>query len=152
MNRQLLEDLRKEMARFGRALQPPCPPAALERLRARVRAELKSELPEESAEFLAVTNGLDYDGVVFYGSEKLPIAGYADRLIEGLVEANLLKRDVERAKRFLIFGTDGEVLFVRDLHTGAYKALDAVALDDEESYESFEALLSGAVEPHLDRS
>src|SRR4026209_729318 len=117
MYRELLERIADVQRRLGNAPQAPSSEAQIERLLERVRAELRTELPIEYLDFLRLTNGLDWNGVVIYASETLPITGHPDRFISGIVEMNLNYREDPRFEVLLVIGSNGMDLYTYRIST-----------------------------------
>jgi hypothetical protein len=141
----LLEQISTEASQYGESLQPPCDAKTVDSLRLRAREQLRSELPSGYAEFLMLHNGLDWDGLVIYASETLPIPGHVDRFIEGIVESNLGFRENARMKRFLVLGDSGMELYVHEPDVNEYSAIDRVSLDRNQYFASFPEMLAAAL-------
>ena len=129
-------------------MQSPASEQSIAQLRRNSEKELNARIPDEYINFLKLTNGLDYNGLIFFACETVPIEGFNDRFIEGLVEANLAMRDVERFHNFIVFGDSGESLYVQKPDTGEYLCLDTISLDQFECFHSFEEMLRSALEAH----
>jgi hypothetical protein len=145
MYRELLERIADEQRRFGNAPQAPSSEAQIERLLERVRAELRTELPREYLDFLRLSNGLDWNGVVLYASETLPIVGHADRSVAGIVDTNLGFRDDERFHDLLVLGSDGMDLYAHRISTRGYEMYDDVPHELVGSFDTFDELLTRAL-------
>ncbi|MBD2633716.1 MULTISPECIES: YrhA family protein [Aphanizomenon] len=91
---QLLETIAQEHQKFQQSMQPPCNPQKLIQLKEKVENQLNCTLPDGYIEFLSITNGLDWNGLLIFASETIPIVGYTDRKIPGFVDMNLF-RNVE---------------------------------------------------------
>jgi hypothetical protein len=144
MYRNLLNRVTEEQRQFRCEPQPPCTEAQLEQLAERAMAELATELPAEYREFLRLTNGLDWNGVVIFASERTPITSYPDRFIYGFVEMNLIFREADDS-RFLVFGSDGMDVYTYDQSTSAYEIHDQVSRDLIDTVPSFDALITKAL-------
>jgi hypothetical protein len=148
MYQELLKDAKKLMVSCGRHPQPPCSGPAVERLRARAHAELGAAIPDAYAAFLELTNGFEWNGLVVYASETTPMTGYADRFIQGLVEANGIWREYEPHRELLIFG-DGDIsLYAFNIRLSEYQILDRQSDTLLSVVGSFEALVARALEDH----
>lgn len=146
---ELLQNIRAQATSYGEVLQPPCSAGSIELLRTRVQKELGVELPEEYVQFLKKVNGLDWNGLVVYASERSQIVGYRDRFIEGVVEGNLSYRALDSMNDFLVFGEDGVALYVLELCDRSYQIITTAGLTVLETFPAFEDLLTNAMEAHL---
>ncbi|HEX2271580.1 MAG TPA: YrhA family protein, partial [Pyrinomonadaceae bacterium] len=93
MYQQLLARVAEEKRRFGSAPQPPATEEQLQRLVEDSRRELHTALPDDYLDFLRISNGVDWNGVVIYGAGRNPIGNHPDRSIADLVEMNSNYRD-----------------------------------------------------------
>lgn len=141
----LLQPVADDKKQYGLSMQPSCACGRMNSLRDRVKAELEADLPTEYEEFLANTNGLDFDGLVFYGSEPGPIAGYDDRMLDGVIEANQCYRENGSMKKMLVLGESEDLLYVFDSQRSTYHAVDSTSLKKCEHYTSFKEMLAGAL-------
>ncbi|MHC9543218.1 MAG: YrhA family protein [Vulcanimicrobiota bacterium] len=145
MYQDILKPVAEELAKYGCSLQPPCEEGNIHTLIKRVKEELSAALPDNYAAFLREVKGLDYNGLVIFADETTPIAGFDDRFIEGIVEANLGYRDAEDLKDYLVLGTNGGVHYVQKIGADEYQSIDAVSLDLYEKFDSFPEMLRGAL-------
>lgn len=149
MYQALLRKIAEIDKQFGDSPQPPCSPDSLTNLRHRARKELGHDLPDQYVEFLAVTNGLDFNGLVVYASDRTPIENCPERTIEGFIQGNLGYRGFDLMKDFLIFADDGVVLFTYCISKTRYEVILIVGLTVLESFATFDELLVNAFEAHL---
>jgi hypothetical protein len=126
MDRALLDLIAQEQRRYGSALQPPATDEQIHRLVEQARVELRTDLPAAYLDFLRLTNGLDWNGVVLYGTATLPMVGHADRSIAGIVEMNLSARNDERFDDLLVLGSNGMDLYTVRVSTSRYEIYDEV--------------------------
>jgi hypothetical protein len=145
----LLQTIALRMQPYGERLQPPCSSESLEKLRHPTELELGGDLPDAYLRFLAKADGLDWNGLVVYGSERSPILGYSDRFIDGFVEANLDFRDHEPLNGFYVFAEDGVALYTQRIPTEQFEIILSVGLSSLETFPSFDALLVDAFSAHL---
>jgi hypothetical protein len=134
---------------YGGSPQRPCRRDELQTLRARVAKDLGVELPQAYYEFLTLMNGLNSNGLTIYASQTTSMAGYEHRKdmnIDGIVEANLVWRDYEPHKRFVMFGQSGTSLYAYDLKDKKYRVLDRQSNSLIEEMSSFQDLLRQALE------
>lgn len=145
----LLDRIAKKMRSYGENLQPPVPPESLKSLENRVQLKLGCDLPWQYASFLTKANGLDWNGIVVYASDRMPVVGYVDRFIEGFVEANLDFRDHEPMSDYLVFADDGVALFTYHISISRYEVITRVGLTLLEAVNGFDALVANALSGHV---
>ena len=145
MYRDLLRRVEDRARSYGDALQAPCDERRLEKLRGRVGEELGTVLPEDYADFLRLTDGMNWNGLYLYPSETFPIAGHPEYELRGLVEPNLDYREDDWFADLLVFGDDGLDLYARRISTGEYQIYDRVPNNLIETVPSFDALASAAL-------
>ena len=142
MYQDLFNRVAEEERQFGSSLQPPCTEEQLRTLQRRAKDELQAIPPEGYLEFLALTNGLDWNGVVVYASETVPIVKHPDRSIAGLVEMNLNYRDDARFSDLLVLGSSGMDIYTYRLSTDAYEIYDEVPHELIETVPTFNELMT----------
>jgi hypothetical protein len=107
--------------------------------------DLGTTLPVAYLNFLRLTNGLDWNGVVVYASETTPLGGHVDRSISGIVDMNLGLRADERFDDLLVFGSNGLDLYTLRLSTRVYETYDEVPHEPLDTFGTFDGLLTGAL-------
>jgi hypothetical protein len=142
----VLDRVAGEKKEYGLSMQPPCEGKSVCTLKEKVAGELNCELPADYEAFLSKTNGLDHNGLVFYGSEPCQICGFDDRQLDGIVEANQGRRDMEVLKNYLVVGESEDALFAYHPQSSRYVALDSSSLDEGESFDSFRQMLRSALD------
>jgi hypothetical protein len=150
MYQDLLREHIEDKKRYGESPQAPCSPEALGRLGQRAQDELGVAVPQAYLDFLALTNGLDSNGLVIYAAETCPVVGYEDKdmRILGLVEANQLWWDSPPRKGFLAFGDSSMDVYVYDIAESKYRIISRQGIRSGEEFPSFEAMLHKALEAH----
>ena len=150
----MYEALLEEMVAFHQRrgwslLQPPANQQRIDALRQRALEELEFALPEAHLAFLGKTDGLDFNGLCVYASERQPIAGHADRFIPGFVDVNLDWRgNIESLGEQVVFAHDGMTNFVYHQAARAWQIRSMPSDDLLETVDSFERLLLRALEDH----
>ena len=145
----VLDEVAIQRRVFGGELQLPCTPDLIHKMKIRSQTELRNDIPDEYLSFLRETNGVTWNGVSFYGCEESPINGKEGGKIWGFVDTNLIYRDVERMKNYLVFGQSDMDIYVINLSTHKYQVLDKISLDEITSVSTFEELLAKAFESRL---
>ena len=145
MYHDLLRIVADDMRRFGFQPQPPCSEAQIGRLSERVSRELRMELPDGYKDFLRCTNGFDWNGVVVFAGETVPVAAQPDRSISGLVEMNHIYREDERFGPLLVFGSDGMHIYAYNGVNRVYEIYDEVPHELVETLPSFADMIMKAL-------
>ncbi len=126
-------------------LQPPATEEALQRLHQKTRDELGATLPDGYLDFLRVTDGLIWNGLFIYSSEKAPILGETNEFMHPFVDTNLIWRDHEPHKNYLFFA-DGEIsLYVYNLMKERYEILDRPSETLISTFDTFDELITEAL-------
>ena len=136
-------------ADYDSDIQPPATEEALLRLSQKTQNELGADLPESYLNFLRLTDGLIWDGLFIYSSEKTPIVGEPNEFMHPFVDTNLIWRSHEPHKKFLFFG-DGDVsLYVYNLAEGHYEILDRPSETVIQTFPTFDEMLTEALRQRL---
>jgi hypothetical protein len=146
MDQKVVQSYLDRVIALGGRPQPPCSEEEIKELRTRARAELSAGLPDEYADFLKVTNGLNFNGVFIYPSRTTPIAAKPGAEMYGFVEENLTWREfVDRQGNYLFYADSDLNLWGYNL-TKSRHELRAKDCDDvEEVYRSFDEMLTAAL-------
>jgi hypothetical protein len=146
---EILDQIERQKAHFGEHMQPGCPEEGLQHLAFRAKKELGAEVPQGYLGFLRRTNGLDWNGSLFFAARPTPYYDNPQMTLEGLIEANERLHEVPANRDFLVFGESGMEMYVLDLRNGEFNVVDHVSTDTYESFDSFEDLLTAALEKRL---
>jgi len=149
MYQELLSRVAEQERQFSSELQKPATEEQLQLLAELARKQLHAELPIEYLDFLRLTNGLDWNGVVIYASETLPITGHPDRFISGIVEMNLIYREDPRFEDLLVIGSNGMDLYTYRISTDAGEIYDEVPHELIETLPTVEELITNALSRSL---
>jgi hypothetical protein len=118
----------------------------------RAKAELSEDLPAQYIDFLRSYDGLISGGVFIYSSvpHKFPDSdGYS----HDFININLISRDVDFMKEFLVFGDSDQDEYVLELATRKYQVRDKQAIDNVfEEFDSFDGLLEFMLDLIIQRS
>mgnify|MGYP001557784141 CR=1 FL=1 len=95
------------------------------------------------------TNGLDWNGVVIYASDTVPIVGHPDRHIPDLVEINLNYRDDPRFADLLVIGSNGMDIYTYRISKGVYEVYDEVPHELVDTVPTFDELTAKALSRSL---
>jgi hypothetical protein len=145
MYQQLLARVAEEKRRFGSAPQPPATQEQIQRVVENGSRELHTEVPGDYLQFLSLSNGFDWNGVVIYGAGRNPIGTHPDRSIADIVEMNLNYRDDSRFSDLLVLGSNGMDIYTYRISTDRYEIYDEVPHELIESFATFDELMSKAL-------
>jgi len=148
MYEELLEEIAANRRKRGRDLQPPASDAQLADLRKRARQQLRYELPDAHLAFLRRANGLDYNGLSLYCSERSVIVGTQDRYIPGFVEANQDWRAGGSYRDQIIFGHSANANYAYNTKESAWQVRMQPTDTVVGTVGSFEELILRALESH----
>jgi hypothetical protein len=147
MYEEHLQRVAARLARWGDKLQPPCSEEAIVELKRKSRITLSTDVPEGYIEFLRMTDGLEWDGLMIYASATSPIVGHQDKTIEGFVEANDLWRSYKPHRKYLFFGESGTSLYALNLVGGRFELQDRATGTVFETWRTFDELIASALGP-----
>lgn len=136
----LLAAVQAEQLHFNRPPQPPLAPAAQQAFSGQVAYTLGYELPQAYRDILAVTDGLDWNGIVLYASEtRLSRDGTLSS--QGLLEVNVaLRLAYTPDKDFIYFAESGMDAYRHNLVTNRFEVADRVATSVFDTFATAEEL------------
>ena len=114
----------------------------LQKLVDRSMQELNITLDKSYLDFLEFTNGLDYDGLVIYGTERYQ---NGNDFQEGFVEANAEFRKDPELQHYICYGDENSTRQVFNLKTSRFESIDRVAWDDISQHDTFDDMLLTAI-------
>jgi hypothetical protein len=146
--KELIERVRGEAAELNESLQPPATEMQIESLRQEAKRELNAILPEEYFEFLRIVNGLSWENLYIYASEKSPHATHPeDDHFDGFVYMNKAWRTMPEDNDLLFFGESGNMdFYVQQISTGEFQILDHGSLSVTHRFKEFDELMIEALE------
>ena len=126
---------------LGEAVQTAAGEDQIEALRDALRREFGAALPEDYAEMLRRADGMDFDGLVLYGSWQSEANPGPGGFWQGLIVANTMWREGLGRKGYLVLGeTDIDLLTIA--LDGSNPVLrDKVSGDVNESFRSVGAAI-----------
>jgi hypothetical protein len=136
----LLARIQADQRRAGEAKRARASEAAIADLSVRIQTILGLTLPPDYADFLRLSDGLEYNGLVLYDCASTceePTHGFW----QGVVATNLMWRDGPRAPGLLYLGeTDMDLVGVDNAHR--FLTIDRISDDITDNYPSFAALFA----------
>jgi hypothetical protein len=137
---------REAQVAVGEAVQPAANEAHIAALRATLRSEFGATLPDDYVALLRRSDGVDFDGLVLYGSWQSPERRGAGGFWQGLVATNRLWREGPGRENYLVLGETDIDLFTVDLNGTGPVLRDKISDDVNETFgsvaEAIERLLS----------
>ena len=147
---ELMQQVTAEVyTRYNRHLQPPATEAFLARLRQRTHDELSAELPEGYQDFLKRTDGLYFDSLVIYASDRNPVSDKPGAFMQSFIENNLEWRSYEKRKNYLYFADEDISLYAYNLIEKRYEIQDRSSGGVVSTPNTFEEMIMEALKWHL---
>ena len=130
---------------YGTDIQPPASEEALIHLRQRTHNELSAELPEGYQNFLRVVDGLNWNGLFVYASEKNPVLNKPKTFMHSFVEDNLDWRSYDVRKNYLFFADADISLYAYNLLEKRYELQDRSSGDVIHTFKTFDEMITEAL-------
>jgi len=125
----------------GEIVQPGADEARIAALRAALQREFGATLPDDYAALLRRSDGVDFDGLVLYGSWQSEANPGPGGFWQGLIAANKLWREGPGHEAYLVLGETDIDLFTVNLDGSAPVLRDKVSSDVNETFPSVGAAL-----------
>lgn len=145
----VLVEIRQEQQAAGEVVRPGAAPAEIAAAEAQVRAQLGATLPPDYAAFLAIRNGVDYNGLVLYGALDTPAHPGPGGFWQGLVAANKAWRSESGNEQLLILGDSDMDLYAVPTDGGAPGKFDRVTGERVESYPDVATMIEAVLRERL---
>ncbi|HIE8454169.1 TPA: YrhA family protein [Bacillus cereus] len=145
MWKNLILEIKKIEKSFNDKLNTPATDSEVQKLRERMKESFNVDLPSEYEEFLKNVNGLDFNGLVFYGVDSYLLDTERDESICGLIETNDIWYENEFQKEHLFFGDSNIAWFCKSLSDGTYLELDKPSGTVMNTYNDFNTMLEEAL-------
>ncbi|XYG88866.1 YrhA family protein [Heyndrickxia coagulans] len=100
-------------------------------------------------EFLKKTNGLNFNGLVIYGVDRDLLDRKANEDVHGFIETNAIWYENDWQKRYIFFGDSDTAWYCYDQEDRAYVEIDKPSGTFIQSFDSFDSMLSQALETIL---
>lgn len=148
--KKILEKIRGIEERYGSSLRRPAAEAEIIKMNHKIKDELGDVvLPSSYIEFLKNVNGLDFNGLVIYGVDEKLLDSEVEEDIHGFIETNGLWYENDWQKQYIFFGDSDTAWYCYDQKECLYVELDKPSGTVIESFESFDTMLSNALETTL---
>lgn len=142
----VVEKAKSAMIAWGEELEPPATDSEIQELADRIHANYSIHLPVEYLEFLKIANGLEFNGVIIYGTKNSVVDSDASPL--DLIEMNEVAKGSElgRFPGVITVGENSTGIIVYDGVAKMFQYRDRVGLDRVQPYPSFEEMLRTEIE------
>ena len=145
----MIDKIRVEANRYGELLEPPATDSELNEFIDKANTVFSTDIPDEYIEFLKIVNGLEFNGLIIYGtknSETDPNSSPLD-----LFEMNEMFHELDNPiiSNLIVVGEDSTGVLTYDKSTKEFQYRDRIALDRIESYSSFREMLEMEVDKVL---
>lgn len=143
----LLIEIEKIEGEYGRSLRDPASDIEIIKMNHTIQKKLGNIImPEPYIEFLKEVNGLDFNGLVMYGVDEDLLEKEIDEEIHGFIETNELWYENEWQKQYLFLGDSDTAWYCYAPKENEYVELDNPSGTLIQSFKSFDAMLSDALE------
>lgn len=142
---ELLDAIRADREKLGRPNRPRASSTDIATLIAQVQRKFDHELPKQYLEFLRLSDGLNYEGLVVYDAKSTDERRTPPNFWQGFVYCNEQWRGNPENRQYLIFGDDSISLHAQDLRDGQFKSMDKIAYERFETYDSFDDMITTAL-------
>jgi hypothetical protein len=140
MIKSLLDKVKVSANSLGENLEPPANNSELQYFVDRVWEFFDVRLPAQYENFLQIVNGLEFNGLIIYGTKNSD--NYHASSLD-LFEMNEVLMDSLRASKLdvIVIGEDSTGLLTYDINTKQFQFRDRIGLDSAEPFSSFEEVL-----------
>ncbi|MEH7714386.1 YrhA family protein [Bacillus velezensis] len=147
----LLEEIRKTEAKYGDELNSPVTDKELRNFEEAVLGKFPiNEIPSGYKKFLQTVNGLDFNGLVIYGLDKIFLEEENDEEVYGFIETNEQWHENDEQKKYLFFGDSDTAWYCLDVIENEYLELDKPSGTLMNKFNDFNAMLADALKVSLD--
>jgi hypothetical protein len=144
-----LDAVHADQRAAGEPVRSAASDAAIKATRAALAAVFGIALPDELAALWRLTDGLDWNGVVFYGTVTSPDDDDDGGFWQSIVAANQAWRG-DAANQALLIVADSDLdIFALDLASGTWFRADRIGHDRRTEFSGLERLLAEALAARL---
>ncbi|GAA0480736.1 hypothetical protein GCM10009096_23530 [Parasphingorhabdus litoris] len=147
--KETLELIAVEQRTASENVHAPASHDHIENLKAEAKSRLSAELPDEFLDFLALYDGVDFNGVVIYGSHQSHDNRDQSGFWQGLIAANAEWRESGDHEEYVILGETGMDILTVDKNGQKPAARDRVSGDIVEEFPSTAMMIERYLKAHL---
>ncbi|MCP1493433.1 YrhA family protein [Peribacillus frigoritolerans] len=148
--KELLIEVEKIESKYDSSLRNPVSNSEIIKMKQTIQKKLGNIIiPESYIEFLKNVNGLDFNGLVIYGVDETLLDNEVDEEVQGFIETNEIWYENDWQKQYIFFGDSDTAWYCYDLNEGVYVELDKPSGTLIKSFDSFDSMVSDALEASL---
>jgi hypothetical protein len=148
--KELLIEVEKIESKYDSSLRNPVSNSEIIKMKQTIQKKLGNIIiPESYIDFLKNVNGIDFNGLVIYGVDKILLDNEADEEVQGFIETNELWYEKDWQKKYIFFGDSDTAWFCYDLNERVYVEIDKPSGTLIQSFYSFDSMLSDALKASL---
>ncbi|MDM5333676.1 YrhA family protein [Ureibacillus composti] len=146
----MLIEIEKIEERYGSSLRNPASDTEIVKMKQVIQQKLGNiVLPKSYLNLLKKINGLDFNGLIVYGVDKVLLEQEVDEDLHGFIETNELWHENDWQKQYVFFGDSDTAWYCYDLQENLYVELDKPSGTLMQSFGNFDAMLNDALETIL---
>lgn len=148
--KDVLKEIEKIVEKYRSSFRNPVSDTEIIKLKQHIQQKFRNiVLPESYIEFLKIVNGLDFNGLVIYGVDKVLTEKKEDEEIQGFIETNELWYENDWQKQYIFWGDSDTAWYCYHLKESMYVELDKPSGTLIQSFDNFDSMLSDALETTL---
>jgi hypothetical protein len=148
--KELLIEVEKIESKYDSSLRNPVSNSEIIKMKQTFQKKLGNIIiPESYIEFLKNVNGLDFNGLVIYGVDETLLDNEVEEEVQGFIETNEIWYENDWQKQYIFFGDSDTAWYCYDLNEGVYVELDKPSGTLIKSFDSFDSMVSDALEASL---
>ncbi|MCC5804373.1 SMI1/KNR4 family protein [Rossellomorea vietnamensis] len=150
MRKHMLKYIEKVEKKYGSSLRTPASDSEIIKMNLIIQQKLGNIIiPEPYIEFLKEVNGLDFNGLVMYGVDEEILEKEIDEKIHGFIETNAFWYENDWQKQYIFLGESDTAWYCYVPKENVYVELDKPSGTLMQSFKSFDAMLSDALETNI---
>lgn len=148
--KELLIEVEKIESKYDSSLRNPVSNSEIIKMKQTIQKKLGNIIiPESYIDFLKNVNGIDFNGLVIYGVDETLLDNEVDEEVQGFIETNELWYENDWQKQYIFLGDSDIAWFCYDLNERVYVELDKPSGTLIQFFDSFDSMLSDALEASL---
>lgn len=149
MWKELLSKIEKIEEKYGDTLNTSVSSEQIEFFKKTVQEKFKHILPEQYIIFLKTTNGLEFNGFIFYGVDSSLLDIQNNQTVYGYIDMNEIWYENEHQKQYMFFGESSISWYCFDLLNSVYVELDNPSGTVMHTFADFNSMLEKALKDSL---